>query len=372
MKKKKKKRVKKMKKYVSNSPPVNNVLTQLGNSKSYTFHSVMLLWFLSFLSHVFNFIEDLPEFERISSQRNVKSSSSLMFSDSASRLYDEEYTPVKSSDGSPYFRTVPQSSSEESLFRSRSQHQRSQNFQGSVNSNDSASHKGHKAHISLNAAISALLEEDEEEEESEEEEDCGDPQSEEKIKQSSALGDDQDRPVVERKRNDSLDEVVDLNCYPTEVSKWVILREQYLGHLHRLCRPEDVEQATQGNFLLIYICNFHVISHLLLIYICKLHWNLKKVLWKSNNCYTNSYRHYGKFPSGLWTTTSFRVILNLSRSILPEWRQIPTFYTGNLSIVGYNLIFDSIRSFCLTRWTGPLLASMKAISLSTFDYQRKN
>ena len=30
----------------------------------------------------------------------------------------------------------------------------------------------------------------------------------------------------------------------------------------------------EGNFLLIYICNFHVLSHFLLIYICKLHWNL--------------------------------------------------------------------------------------------------
>jgi hypothetical protein len=29
-----------------------------------------------------------------------------------------------------------------------------------------------------------------------------------------------------------------------------------------------------GNLLLIYICNFHVLSRLLLIYICKLHWNL--------------------------------------------------------------------------------------------------
>ena len=28
-----------------------------------------------------------------------------------------------------------------------------------------------------------------------------------------------------------------------------------------------------GKLLLIYICNFHVLSHLLLIYICKLHWN---------------------------------------------------------------------------------------------------
>ena len=30
----------------------------------------------------------------------------------------------------------------------------------------------------------------------------------------------------------------------------------------------------QGNLLLIYICNFHVLNHLLLIYILKLHWNL--------------------------------------------------------------------------------------------------
>jgi Kinesin motor domain len=28
-----------------------------------------------------------------------------------------------------------------------------------------------------------------------------------------------------------------------------------------------------GNFLLIYICNFHVLNHFLLIYICKLNWN---------------------------------------------------------------------------------------------------
>ena len=29
-----------------------------------------------------------------------------------------------------------------------------------------------------------------------------------------------------------------------------------------------------GHTLMIRICNFHVLSHLLLIYICKLHWNL--------------------------------------------------------------------------------------------------
>ena len=31
-----------------------------------------------------------------------------------------------------------------------------------------------------------------------------------------------------------------------------------------------------GDLLMIYICNFHVLSHLLLIYICKLHWNIVK------------------------------------------------------------------------------------------------
>ena len=29
----------------------------------------------------------------------------------------------------------------------------------------------------------------------------------------------------------------------------------------------------EGNFLLIYICNFHVLNNFLLIFICKLHWN---------------------------------------------------------------------------------------------------
>ena len=33
------------------------------------------------------------------------------------------------------------------------------------------------------------------------------------------------------------------------------------------------DEADAGNFLLIYICNFHILSHLLLNYICKLHWN---------------------------------------------------------------------------------------------------
>ena len=41
------------------------------------------------------------------------------------------------------------------------------------------------------------------------------------------------------------------------------------------------EAQVQVHFLLIYICNFHVLNHFLLIYICKLHWNQQQIyaLW---------------------------------------------------------------------------------------------
>jgi hypothetical protein len=39
-------------------------------------------------------------------------------------------------------------------------------------------------------------------------------------------------------------------------------------------RPYLIRSLAPGKFLLIYVCNFRVLSHLLLIYICKLHWNL--------------------------------------------------------------------------------------------------
>jgi hypothetical protein len=42
---------------------------------------------------------------------------------------------------------------------------------------------------------------------------------------------------------------------------------------------------SEGESLLIFICNFHVLSHLLLIYIYKLHWNqtrLQRPLWDSS------------------------------------------------------------------------------------------
>ena len=33
----------------------------------------------------------------------------------------------------------------------------------------------------------------------------------------------------------------------------------------------------EGKLLMIYICNFHVLSNLLLIYICKLHWKTANI-----------------------------------------------------------------------------------------------
>ena len=37
-------------------------------------------------------------------------------------------------------------------------------------------------------------------------------------------------------------------------------------------------QIRAGNFPLLFMCNFHVLTHLLLIYICKLHWNVQSQL----------------------------------------------------------------------------------------------
>ena len=44
-----------------------------------------------------------------------------------------------------------------------------------------------------------------------------------------------------------------------------------------------------GNFLLIYICNFHVLSPFLLIYICKLHWIFIDLLgvYNDRQCHVN-------------------------------------------------------------------------------------
>ena len=46
-----------------------------------------------------------------------------------------------------------------------------------------------------------------------------------------------------------------------------------------MCTPLESQYDIRmsGKLLMIYMCNFHVLSHLLLIYICKLHWNFTHV-----------------------------------------------------------------------------------------------
>ena len=50
----------------------------------------------------------------------------------------------------------------------------------------------------------------------------------------------------------------------------VIVRQRLYNFKNKLS-----DAGFEGKLLLIYICNFHVLSHLLLIYICKLHWNFQ-------------------------------------------------------------------------------------------------
>ena len=58
--------------------------------------------------------------------------------------------------------------------------------------------------------------------------------------------------------------------YPTSTS----MKADVSMNIIDLLRGNKSSGVTSGNFHLIYIYNFHVLSNLLLIYICKLHWNL--------------------------------------------------------------------------------------------------
>ena len=60
------------------------------------------------------------------------------------------------------------------------------------------------------------------------------------------------------------------------------------------------QSDTVGKLLLIYICNFHVLSHFLLIFICKLHWNMLQ-----QACWIFLLR---EFPRAVcWITTHWRM-----------------------------------------------------------------
>ena len=66
-----------------------------------------------------------------------------------------------------------------------------------------------------------------------------------------------------------------------------------------------------GNFLLIYIWNFHVLSHLLIIYICKLHWNWQvKARKKTSN---ETIGMFIIFIYYFWYLVLYNVIINIFR-----------------------------------------------------------
>ena len=79
--------------------------------------------------------------------------------------------------------------------------------------------------------------------------------------------------------------------------------------------PKRVSEG--GNSLMIYICNFHVLSYLLLIYICKLHWNPIAV--------SLAFSSLGLFPTFF---DSFATSSAIDRAILSasNWVNIPLTY----------------------------------------------
>ena len=73
--------------------------------------------------------------------------------------------------------------------------------------------------------------------------------------------------LLEGKISDVLGRIVKL-----EVALNCGLLEKSIAQSMDVLVASSFPQA-EGNFLLIFICNFHVLNHFLLIYICKLHWN---------------------------------------------------------------------------------------------------
>ena len=61
--------------------------------------------------------------------------------------------------------------------------------------------------------------------------------------------------------------------FPAVEARKNLCDAMYRRHYDEIKKCVEIITET-GKLLLIYICNFHVLSHLLLIYICKLHWNL--------------------------------------------------------------------------------------------------
>ena len=66
---------------------------------------------------------------------------------------------------------------------------------------------------------------------------------------------------------------------PYATSPGLYLTPNYQGHASEYYSDSCRRDGVWGKLLIIYICNFHVISNLLLIHICKLHWNTWDPVW---------------------------------------------------------------------------------------------
>ena len=57
-----------------------------------------------------------------------------------------------------------------------------------------------------------------------------------------------------------------------------LIKSQLAQSVNEVVAVDVSEPEPNGKFLMIYICNFHFLSHLLLNYIFKLHWNLNTMV----------------------------------------------------------------------------------------------
>ena len=109
-----------------------------------------------------------------------------------------------------------------------------------------------------------------------------------------------------------------------------------------------------GNFLLIYICNFHVLSHLLLIYICKLHWNPRAELTAVES--VNGVQAGGgkdlseaieSLPELLARKANLEAHTNILQAVMRQVasRDVPTYYDVEQTILTTGQVFPCIKLF---------------------------
>ena len=98
-----------------------------------------------------------------------------------------------------------------------------------------------------------------------------------------------------------------------------VLSDSLLIYICKLHWNLNTMFVCQVNFLLIYICNFHVLNNLLLNYICKLHWNRFTVKLAGLRVETTDQKG-DQTSTRIWHTTVTISTLTCIRRELPIWR----------------------------------------------------